>query len=134
MSFWLHAFHARFLILSIVFLVSACVIGTSATDELVKEKAAPTVAPVAKAAKVEKTVVTHVKSTSKTQRYVNVDSLNVRSGPSVTAPIVAKLTRGTMFAVTVKGDWAEIAPGQFVLLKHMSAVEPKAQRRVVAKR
>lgn len=145
-----HAFNARVLIISTVFLVSACVIGTSKEpDATVKaepektvpakpaakmaekpiakkavEKPLPAPVMVAKATAKPKVAPTHVAVKPKVPRYVDADILNVRARPSYTAPIVAKLTRGTMFAVALHGEWAEISSGQYVLAKFLTKSLP----------
>jgi uncharacterized protein YgiM (DUF1202 family) len=75
-----------------------------------------------------------VATTSKTTMYVTTETLNVRSSPSPVAPVVAKLTRGSMFNVTVQGNWAKIGDGQYVSVKYLStskAISPK--RKLAAK-
>jgi hypothetical protein len=59
-------------------------------------------------------------SKQRVARYVAVDLLNVRSAPSVDAPVIAKLTRGTMFRVTLVGDWARLGDGVYVQLRYLS--------------
>lgn len=189
--------NARFLIISVLFLVSACVIGRSDTTEVKPTKAEPKIATaeakaqpkadahkvvapkvatpkgdakVAKAkepaktdlvkvdvarvesakvqpskvepskvepAKAEPAKVQTVKAQPapvKVQRFVSCDTLNVRTSASYTAPVVAKLTRGTMFAVSIKGEWAKIGDGQYVLAKFLSIKEPRAGRKGLASR
>jgi len=58
-------------------------------------------------------------------RYVNVDILNVRMDTSEESPVVGKLTKGTMYHVSINGMWAKIGEGQYVMTKFLSHQPPK---------
>jgi len=58
-------------------------------------------------------------------RYVNVETLNVRMNSSEDAPVVGKLTKGTMYHVSIEGNWAKISDSQYVMSKYLSNQPPK---------
>jgi hypothetical protein len=68
----------------------------------------------------------------KTAMFVTTETLNVRSSPSPVAPVVGKLTRGSMFNVTVQGSWAKIGDGQYVSVKYLSTSKASPPRRKLA--
>jgi hypothetical protein len=66
-----------------------------------------------------------IASDKKVIRYVNVETLNVRMDSTEDAPVVGKLTKGTMYHVSIEGDWAKIGDSQFVMTKFLSNQPPK---------
>lgn len=61
----------------------------------------------------------------KVVRYVSVETLNVRAHASMDAPVVGKLTLGTMYHVTVEGPWARIGDNQWVMTRYLSTQPPR---------
>jgi hypothetical protein len=80
----------------------------------VKPEEKPTPKQVAVARPADKRVV----------RYVSVETLNVRAHASMDAPVVGKLTLGTMYHVTVDGPWARISDNQYVMTRFLSSQPP----------
>jgi hypothetical protein len=74
---------------------------------------------------VKKEVSKPIASDKKVIRYVNVETLNVRMDSTEDAPVVGKLTKGTMYHVSIEGDWAKIGDSQFVMTKFLSNQPPK---------
>jgi hypothetical protein len=66
-----------------------------------------------------------VNASRKVVRYVSVETLNVRMHSSLEAPVVGKLTRGTMYHVNIDGNWAKIGDNQYVMTKFLSPQPPK---------
>src|SRR5687768_8912791 len=93
-----HALNARFLIVSIVFLVSACVIGNTKVDDAPKPEQPATADAKAEPKLTPRTEIVDlsvkIPGEYGAPRFVNVSTLNVRSRPSFTAPVVGKLPRG----------------------------------------
>jgi len=62
--------------------------------------------------------------------FVQVDRLNVRGGPTTTAPVVGQLVRGSSFLVSIDSGWARIGDGKFVQVKFLSTESsPTPERR-----
>lgn len=64
-------------------------------------------------------------SNKKVVRFVNVETLNVRMHASMDAPVVGKLTLGTMYHVKVEGDWAKIGENQYVMTRFLTNQQPR---------
>lgn len=59
-------------------------------------------------------------TTSRIQTMVvQVDVLNIRSRPSLTAPIVGQLRQNSSMAVYLLGEWAKIGPNKYVMVKFL---------------
>lgn len=74
---------------------------------------------------VKKEVAKQPVEAKKVIRYVSVDSLNVRMDSSEEAPVVGRLTKGTMYHVSIDGSWAKIGDEQYVMTKFLSNQPPK---------
>ena len=72
--------------------------------------------------------------TSRVTRYVTARVLNVRSRPAFGAPVVGKLTRGSMFGVTVTGKWAKLGDQQYVLARYLGRHAPETERSLAARK
>jgi hypothetical protein len=73
----------------------------------------------------KKEVAKHPVEAKKVVRYVSVDSLNVRMDSSEDAPVVGRLTKGTMYHVSIDGSWSKIGDSQYVMTKFLSNQPPK---------
>ena len=74
---------------------------------------------------VKKEIAKQPVSEKKVVRYVAVESLNVRMDSSEEAPVVGRLTKGTMYHVSIDGSWAKIGESQYVMTKFLSNQPPK---------
>jgi hypothetical protein len=74
---------------------------------------------------IKKDVAKQTVEAKKVVRYVSVDSLNVRMDSSEDAPVVGRLMKGTMYHVSIDGNWAKIGDSQFVMTKYLSNQPPK---------
>ncbi len=74
---------------------------------------------------VKKEVAKQPAADKKVIRYVSVETLNVRMDTSEDAPVVGKLTKGTMYHVSIDGNWAKIGESQYVMTKFLSNQAPK---------
>jgi hypothetical protein len=114
------------LLTTLVF-VSACVIGTKATQE-------PTTA--IKSGHVEKAPAkTNAKDSAKAapkssnQFRVLASTLLIREQPNAASKVVGRLGKGSVVPASVVGSWAKLATGHFVNIKYLQpiAAEQKPQ-------
>lgn len=64
-------------------------------------------------------------------RYITSFALNVRSGPTKEAPVVRHVKWGDRVDVVINGEWAKLAPGEFISSKHLSTTAPGASKKAV---
>jgi hypothetical protein len=104
--------------------------GEEAAEEAVNE-AAPTAEAEAEAAKPATPAPAPVDApgfTGKSAvRYVTSFALNVRSAPSKDAPVLKHVKWGDKVNVVINGEWAKLAPGEYISSKHLSATAPGAK-------
>ncbi|MDE9364228.1 D-alanyl-D-alanine carboxypeptidase family protein [Luteipulveratus sp. YIM 133132] len=65
-------------------------------------------------------------------RFVNADTVNIRSGPSTSTTVVGQARRGTMLVGTVSGGWLRLEQtpyvGRYVSLSVLTTTRPPARR------
>ena len=60
----------------------------------------------------------------KVTRYVTSFALKVRSAPSKEAPVVRHVKWGDKLEVVINGEWAKLAPGQYISNNRLSETMP----------
>lgn len=61
-------------------------------------------------------------------RYVTSFALNVRTGPSKDSPVKRHVKWGDKIDVSVNGEWAKLAPGEYVSTNRLSEKAPTKKK------